>query len=511
MKYLSLVLLFCSLVSKTEALTLDQFGDAGVASSSTPGSGSTVITPSTTAVGGFRTLFAVKNTFGAGLTRLETFADADFAGDTNFSLGYTQGAHTGQGIVTWDGDNLTSLNSAGLGTIDLTQDGGTALKVAVKFFDFPSNSPIDLTVRLYDGTNSSGLKYSDVTVTLNQAINSSSQSAAVLEIPFTKFITSGTGTIPAPGNQTFTTSTAFGPGGAIDITKLGAAQLILNGLTNSNAPDLTIDLLATNGRCSEVPNAQGKVMDECGVCLSSANANKGKDQCGACLFGPPGYQYSGNPNSCVDCRGVPFGTTTSDQCGVCGGDNSSCKDCLGTVNGTTKLDACGVCGGSATDANTCVTASNACVTVAATKEVLKFQDTLFEKARLSFARFRDEARRSTTNKCGIDLRRTTKIASDAFNLIRRRGVLIFNKGVEVCGDSCVTVSYADQVSALSTQFKTIEKETNVLANKVSQCYRRKKIKQAGGIRGNAATFNAVKTGLNKLIADCRASKFCPPQ
>ena len=34
-----------------------------------------------------------------------------------------------------------------------------------------------------------------------------------------------------------------------------------------------------------------------------------------------------------------------DECGVCGGDSSTCLDCAGVPNGTSVLDECGVCGG----------------------------------------------------------------------------------------------------------------------------------------------------------------------
>ena len=60
------------------------------------------------------------------------------------------------------------------------------------------------------------------------------------------------------------------------------------------------------------------------------------DVCGVC---------NGDGKSCLDCAGIPNGTTTVDLCGVCGGDNSSCADCAGTPNGTSKVDLCGVCNG----------------------------------------------------------------------------------------------------------------------------------------------------------------------
>lgn len=547
------------------ALDLDEFLGDGVAAASVVGDSGAVVTSTLhpKAVGGVRTLYAVKNTFGAGVTRIETFPDPKFAGNADYSLGYTQGAHTGQGIVTWDGDQSASLKPNGLGSIDLTQDGGTVLRLGMKFFDFPSSQSVDITIRLYDSSNTLGLRYSDVTITLDKPINT--LQPFPLEIPFSRLTTSGLGTVAAPGGGTFQTITAFGPGGGVNVTRLGAVQLIVNGLTNSNAPDLTIDYLKTNGRCSSVPNAQGTVVDSCGVCLESPEAGGNKDSCGLCLAGPPSYVYTpvtdqcglcpsapnynrakdqcgvcfgngstcadcaGVPNggasvdvcgvcggagsSCLDCRGTPFGPTGLDLCGVCGGDDSSCRDCAGTPLGASRLDACGICGGNVTDTNVCrAPTSTACVTVAATREVLGFQKSLLQKAQLAMDKFKDELRRSVRNRCGVDTRATTRRMTAAYNLIRTQGQVIFSKGVEVCGDSCVTVSFAEQVAALNPQFRILERETVALATSVNRCFARKQIKSGGsGKRGVAQTFKNVRTGLTKLIADCRASKVCPPK
>ncbi len=545
---------------EARAITLDEFLGDGTATSSSSGVGVSATTANVGAVGGVRTLFAIKNTFGAGVTRLETFPDPEFSGDTDYSLGYTQGAHNGLGVVSWDGDgNAATLTPNGLPSIDLLQDAGTAILLGAKFFDFPASQPIDLTIRLYDAANGAGQKFSDLTITLDQSINS--LTAVPLTIPFSRFTNSGTDTIPAPGG-TFATKTAFGPAGAVDLSKIGAVQLTLNGLTNSNAPDIVLDFLSTNGRCTSVPNAQGRVIDGCGVCLESQNAGKGKDSCGVCLFGPPGYSYvpvidecglcpsatnygkakdpcgvcfgdgsscadcSGTPNgttkvdqcgvcggngsSCLDCAGVPFGTAALDLCGVCKGDGSTCKDCAGITLGGAKVDACGVCGGSITDTTQCPTTTN-CVTVAATEEVLNFEKRLLDQAQLIFTRFKDESKRSSKNRCGINTLPATKKVTRAYNQIRSEGKSIFTKGVQVCSDSCVTVSYAEQVTKLSPEFKMMEKETVALANKVKSCFKRKRIVSKTTKRGVAQTVVTVKTGLAQLVQDCKNSKVCPPK
>jgi hypothetical protein len=527
-------LVFLSLIPGARALTLDEFGGVGSAVSSVPGAVVTVATSHPSAVGGFRVISAEKKSFGAGQCVIETFPDPSFTGDTNFSLGYTQGAHTGQGIISWDGNNSPGITPNGLGSVDLTQDGGSSLRLGIKFFDYPSSQPIDITFRLYDASGTSSLKYSDLTVTLNKSITAPLKPFEIV-IPFSLITTSGTSSVPAPDGATFKVTTVGGPVGLADITRIGAIQMILNGLQNSNAPDIVLDFLATNGRCSSVPNAQGRVIDECGVCLESADALKGKDSCGVCRFGPPGYSYTpvndgcglcpssptygvskdpcgvcfGDGTSCADCKGKPNGSAKVDICGVCGGNSTTCLDCAGQPFGKLAFDACGVCGGVISDVAKCSPITTTCTTVQASGDILEFEKKLSEKANKLAARYRDEERRSQRNKCGIDTKDSTRRVRSALQLIQSRGKEIFTSGVEVCGNSCVTVSYADEVTALSPQFQIMERETVSLARKVKECYRRKKIRSSSTTRGVSTTLQEVRSGLQQLIRDCKDRRVCP--
>ena len=72
----------------------------------------------------------------------------------------------------------------------------------------------------------------------------------------------------------------------------------------------------------------------------------GYDLCGVC----------GGTNECVDCAGVPFGTSEIDECGVCILDgennpewNKSCADCNGVPNGDAYINECGICVGGETN------------------------------------------------------------------------------------------------------------------------------------------------------------------
>jgi hypothetical protein len=59
----------------------------------------------------------------------------------------------------------------------------------------------------------------------------------------------------------------------------------------------------------------------------------------------------------IDCAGVPGGSSSIDECGVCdddpSNDNLTCTDCAGVVNGTAFLDNCGNCVGGDTGLEPC--------------------------------------------------------------------------------------------------------------------------------------------------------------
>lgn len=103
--------------------------------------------------------------------------------------------------------------------------------------------------------------------------------------------------------------------------------------------------------CKGLPLGQATV-DECGVCggdsstckdcSGAPNGGRTVDACGVC---------GGDSSTCLGCDGVPNSQKAFDACGVCGGDSSSCRDCSGVPNGGMTIDQCGVCGGAN---NTCL-------------------------------------------------------------------------------------------------------------------------------------------------------------
>jgi hypothetical protein len=293
-----------------QALTIDNFSSNGKAETTDLSSPVFTVVSSSNSIGGHRTLRALKLSGDLGI-RLETIAGL---------LNHSQDASvTGLTQVSWDGNNATpSFNTSGLGGIDLTQDGGTAFRLKVNYFDYAGNKPIDITLTVYDtisGTSASQ------TYTFNQEI----VSPTVLTFPFADFVASGESS-------------------PLSMTSVGALSIDIKGLNPSS--DLTMDLFDTNGQCPQVPNMAGRVIDDCGVCGGS---NQDKDSCGVCNGGNQDLDSCGvcfGMNRDLDDCGVCGGNNLSkDLCGVCGGDSSTCKDCSGTPNGGAMVDVCQVCGG----------------------------------------------------------------------------------------------------------------------------------------------------------------------
>jgi hypothetical protein len=295
--------LFLSISRQAPALTLDGFDGLGQMSVPLPGGQDTawMLVSSTSAVGGNRSL-QVHWAGGLGQVSLKTYGGM---------LSHSQDASTyGGSWVFWDGDSDAHMfNPSGFVPVDLTQDDGDAIKLSVAY-DFANNSPIYLTFTLFSGSADHASQY--VLVLNRQYPPPPMPGFEEVLIPFSNF-------------------NAIGALGAVAWTGVTAASLQIEG--PGAALDLSMDLLGTNGQCTQVPNILGRVIDDCGVC---GGDNSEKDLCGICF---------GHNDSCQDCLGVPNGGAKEDVCEVCAGDGTSCLDCKGVPHGTAVVDKCGVCGG----------------------------------------------------------------------------------------------------------------------------------------------------------------------
>lgn len=272
------------------ALTLDYFEGAHIVSSS-PGesNASTIADPLNSSgqlsvLGGYRTI------------RVDGITGSDFLKTTLLvSSGFISHSQdinsTGSSIIIWDGDANDALNPTGLGGIDFTQDGSSKFVIDVLSYDYPASKAIDLEVIAYSDANS----VSSAIYNLNHLVSSTES----VEIPYTDFVKLSSVTAP------------------VDFTSVGAIKLIIHGTVKD--ADLALSLIGTDG-CDLVPDANGVVIDECGVC-------------------------GGDGASCADCAGTPNGVSVIDVCGICDGDGNSCLDCNGVPFGKDTVDACGICGG----------------------------------------------------------------------------------------------------------------------------------------------------------------------
>lgn len=474
-------------ILSTEALTLDTLETDGVvSSSSTVGSTVSAHIASAGAIGGGRSLLAAKTGAGSGITVLEV---------SEKTIGYTQGAHLGFGTITWDGDSdPNSLNTSGLGGINLLQDSSSSFIIDLQFFDYPFGQALPLVLKLFDQTVTNGSKSSELSISLNRAWGG--PGSFKLVIPFSLFATAGIGQIQAPEGASFQTVTTLGSSGAADLRSIGAITLTFNGTGNSKAPDVVLGLLATDGRCSAVPNKTGAVIDDCGVCLNSSDANRGRDRCGTCLAGPAGYIYSSNStldgcNLCPNEQLYSFPSGSTDRCGVC-------------LGGPPPYQYKG-------DPNGCPSTQSNCRRIKPPAKILSFEDALLRKATRLKDRFVQDSRRFALHSCTGSFLVEDQIVGDAFKEIAKAGREIFRKGILVCGNSCVTLSYADQVSSLKPKFSTLERHAIKMAKRVVQCYRERGIasRNVTGGPGAAALVSDVRGGLSRLISECRRTRVCP--
>ncbi len=276
---ISFLIPLLALTTEASAITIDSF-DGVAAIGAQVSSSQSIGSTSTRILGDSRVLRAEGITGLPGLqVRLQTAG-----GLLTHSQEVTM---TGRTSVTWDGDALPTLNTLGLRSLNLTEDGATAFRLGIVSFDFPGNQPILISVKIYDVSDATGARASEVTAILDRKIEAilkpdGSFATTAFDIPFSAF------------------TKAVGATAAARMSNVGAITLTIDGMTPDH--DIAIDFIGTNGVCALVPTLGSKVVDLCGVC-------------------------GGDSSSCKDCAGVPLGTSKVDRCNQCGGDGFSCISC----------------------------------------------------------------------------------------------------------------------------------------------------------------------------------------
>ncbi|MCB0352277.1 MAG: hypothetical protein KDD64_02095 [Bdellovibrionales bacterium] len=274
------------------AITIDTFQGTQTVVAQAPGGSNGVNLSTQFALGGNRSIF-VEAITGSGTTTVRTTPTSPYR------LQHSQDFDViGRSLIHWDGNNnVSTINPAGLGGVDLTEDGSTAFILKSLSYDFPSSQPLTLTLTAYDASDATGQTFSAVELTLNSALFQQDQ-----VLPFASFTLSGSN-------------------GPVDFANLGALSLEIDG--TAQAADLEIDSIITNGFCNLIPTSLG-VIDECGECLQPTD---------------PLYNQS-----CADCVGVPNGSTLPGSAcetifpGICSdGQYDDQCDCLPIQNPQIEL------------------------------------------------------------------------------------------------------------------------------------------------------------------------------
>jgi hypothetical protein len=198
-------------------------------------------------LGGARFLQAASN----GQNRVS----GDVDGNTRQYYHSQDASTTGITSLRWDGNPSPSLETSGLGGLDLIADGATGLRVIVESSDSAFGQPITVLFVLHSGNFNSS--------TGSFTVNSGILSATTFPIPFN-------------------TLTPTGVQGGADLKKIGAIEMFINGNT-ATSYDMQLSFVGTNGNCTHVP-VNNFILDQCGVC-------------------------NGDNSTCSDCLGVPNGTT----------------------------------------------------------------------------------------------------------------------------------------------------------------------------------------------------------
>jgi len=184
-----------------------------------------------------------------------------------------------------------------------------------------------------------------------------------------------------------------------------------------------------------------------------------------------------------------------------------------SVNPKTK-DSCGVCGGKefSNPPNCTITDPNNCVEVDAPPEIAAFRRRFAVNARRLYQRLLQEAQRSQSYRCGIDTTKALELGREELNFLLEQGQKIFNDGkIRVCGNTCVTIAYAESLKALRPTVKKLSNRALTMAKQVANCINPKGTPRKGARLPDGAlqTAQGVDKELRKLIDDCRKfGKIC---
>ena len=146
----------------------------------------------------------------------------------------------------------------------------------------------------------------------------------------------------------------------------------------------------------------------------------------------------------------------------------------------------------------------------ATAEIISFENELLNMGRELVQRTKAEARRDTVHRCKTHSATAVKNSQKIMDQLKQATSTIFNQGVEVCGNSCITVSFADDVAAQEKLIKELEKITTTQVNRVKACYMSKRIRSVNTAGYVGDLVSKINKDFNQLVKDCSSVQVCPP-
>ena len=148
-RFLSLLILVFSFSVNSLAITLDEFsGELSTTAGALPDSSTDSMTlaadPNTdrsSIIGGSRD-YLVAGLTGSNLLRTRLTTSLGF-------LSHSQDVSaSGTSVVTWDGPS-TTFDPVGLGGVDFTQDGSSAIVMEIISFDSPFDESVDIKIEVF--------------------------------------------------------------------------------------------------------------------------------------------------------------------------------------------------------------------------------------------------------------------------------------------------------------------------------------------------------------------------
>jgi hypothetical protein len=442
------------------SLTIEDFEATGSIICSTQNVDNFSNITSSGSLGGKLTLRCRKTNPGSGPKVTVTSGSQFFSHSQDFNA-------SGRSEIEWDGDSAAGYPTKydGLGSIDLTQDGGDSLKLTSVGFDC-ANGPggsapnVVLSVVVYDSRDVNGSRYAYFDYQLPcWTVYDSNNPQHVKDLAY-----GYGGSYPSNGVSftfPFSEFTQANPGLPADFTKVGAINMTVSGIT-SNA-DLSFTKLGTNGVCPNVPDPI------------------------------TGIACTPTPTPTPTATNTPTATPTSTP------TLTPTLTPTPTVTPTFTSTPEPRVTPTATPTSTPGTVTNLCTRVAPTAEMLAIGNTLNTSSKAIGNIIRaDILRASKATKCRstVNIKTLRQYIRTTESAIKREISRNILQSVEVCGTDCVKVSFLNEVGIVKDMLKKYGNTAKSNARKVAACA--KSIRRPG-TASSSSTLNKVTSAINKPV------------